>query len=343
MRKRITAADVAAATGVSTSTVSRVMNDVEAPFISAKTRLLVRTIAQEMGYTPNPLARALRLRRTHQLGLIVREIADPFFSEFIDSLSSQARDIGYQMILGHAHSDASEGLIMKEVLDARQTDGLFILGDLRDDEPALQEMIRSNPAVVALCRGTALSAVPTINVDNRTGIRLLLDYLYDLGHRCFALIDGGWLGDIRERQNVFLEFIIERDLTMRDEWIWRTTNDAEGGYHAMESLLSLATVPTAVLASDDVMAIGALKAASVRGVRVPRDVSVVGFDDISIARFVSPSLTTVRQPVEAMCSRALEIILGLIDQSLEVEEHLLIQLPPELIVRDSAGPPPITS
>lgn len=343
MKKRTTVADVAAAAGVSTSTVSRVLNNVETPFISEKTSSLVRKVAEELGYTPNPLARALRLQRTNLLGLIVREIADPFFSEFIDSLSSQAQAEGYQVILGHAHSDPSEGLIMNDVLDARHADGLLILGDLRNDEPALQEMIRANPTVVALCRGSAPSVTPTINVDNRMGIRLLLDYLCDLGHRRFAWIDGGWLGDIRERQDAFLSELFARGLTIDPNWIRRTTNDAEGGYQAMTELLSLASVPTAVLASDDVMAIGALKAASVHGIHVPAEVSIAGFDDISIARFVTPALTTVRQPVEAMCKQALQVILGLIDQSLELDGQLLIQLPPELIIRDSTGPAPVSS
>ena len=336
-----TAADVAAAAGVSRSTVSRVLNDVETSFISEKTIQLVRKAAGELGYRPNPIARALRLQRTNLLGLIVREIADPFFAEFIATLSTQARDLGYQVILGHAHSDANEGLVMNEVLDTRHCDGVLILGDLRNDEQALRHMLEGNRAVVALCRGSAPTIVATVNTDNRAGIRQLLDHLYDIGHRHFAFIDGGWLGDIRERRQAFQEYVAERGLLVPDDWIRLETNNAAGGYRAMQYLLGLAKRPTAVLAADDVMAIGVLRAVSDSGLRVPDDVSVVGFDDISVSRFLSPSLTTVRQPVEDMCRHALAIMLELIHGESAPAQNRLLELPPQVILRESVGPPPM--
>ena len=340
---KATAADVAAAAGVSASTVSRVLNDVETSFISEKTVQLVRKAADELRYKPNPIARALRLQRTNLLGLIVREIADPFFAEFIATLNTQARDLGYQVILGHAHSDPKEGLVMNEVLDARHCDGILILGDLRDDEQALQQMIEGNRAIVALCRGSSPTVVATINTDNRAGIRQLLNYLYGIGHRHFAFIDGGWLGDIRARRQAFQEYVAERGLPLLDDWMRIETDDAAGGYRAMQCLLGLTPRPTAVLASDDMMAIGVLRAVSDAGLKTPDDVSVVGFDDISIGRFISPSLTTVRQPVEDMCRHALSILLKLIQGEPIPAQERLLELPPEVILRESVGPPPVNT
>lgn len=336
-KQGVTAADVAAAAGVSQSTVSRVINDVHTPFISEKTNLLVRKVARELGYSPNPIARALRNQRTNLIGLIVREIADPFFAEFVAALTTQARSRGYQVILAHARSDPKEGLAMTGVLDIRHCAGVLLLGDLRDDQHALQQMLQDNPAVVALCRGKSPSQAVTINADNRAGMRQLLDHLYDLGHRRFAFIDGGWLGDIRERREAFVEYTNERNLPVPRKWIRKEANDAHGGYRAMQKLLTFNPRPTAVIAADDVMAIGAIRAATDAGLSVPGEISVVGFDDVPVGCFISPSLTTVRQPIEAMSFHALSLLSELIDGEFNIEERRLIQLMPELIVRESSG------
>jgi LacI family transcriptional regulator len=339
-RPMVTAKDVAVLAGVSQSTVSRVLNNKTSQLISEETAQRVREAAAQLGYSPNPIARALRGKRTNLLGLVVREIADPFFAKFIEVLSAQARDENYHVVLSHAHSDPGEALHMASVLDGRQCDGVLLLGDLRDDRAVLQTMLRHNRAIVALCRGSQFVSVPTVNCDNRGGMRLLLDLLYELGHRRLAFIDGGWLGDIRERREAFLDYLSERNLTLSPEWIQAEVNDSDGGYRVMRALLNLSPRPTAVAASDDVMAIGALKAAADAGLRVPADISIVGFDDIEMVRFVSPSLTTVRQPIEEMCRRAIQLLLDMIDGQVIPDDEMLVQTPPELIVRESTGPVP---
>ena len=246
------------------------------------------------------------------MGLIVREIEDPFFAKFIASLSTQARELGYQIVLGHAHSDPSQALQMTAVLDARNCDGVLLLGDLREDSAATEEILKGNPVVVALCRGRSAASVPTVNSDNRGGMALLLEHLYALGHRRMAFVSGGWLGDIRERQEAYHAFVLSHCLDNQPDYSQTDTNNLDGGQRAMQRLLALPERPTAVLAADDVMAIGVLKAAGEAGLRVPHDLSVTGFDDIEMARFTNPTLTTVRQPVEAMSGRALEWIVRLI-------------------------------
>lgn len=337
-KRRVTAADVASAAGVSQSTVSRVLNNKSTHLISQQTIEAVRAAAAELGYRPNPIARALRLQRTHLLGLIVREIADPFFAEFIDELSKQAHVLGYQVLLGHAHGDAQEGLAVTELFSDQHCDGILVLGDLRDDEAALQEMLRDHPAVVALCRGSARAAIPTINTNNSQGMRLVLDHLVGLGHRRLAFLDGGWLGDIRERRETFAAILADYNLELPDAWVQAEVNNSEGGYRAMQAVLALPERPTAVIASDDLMAIGALRAVTDAGLQVPRDISLVGFDDIIISRYLSPALTTVRQPVKEMCREALRIMLEMVNGQ-DVAENL-VQLSPKLIVRESTGPPP---
>ncbi len=335
-KRRVTAADVASAAGVSQSTVSRVLNNKDTRLISKQTIQAVRAAAAELGYRPNPIARALRLQRTHLIGLIVREIADPFFAEFIDELSIQAHVLGYQLLLGHAHGNIEEGLAVSELLEAQHCDGLLVLGDLRDDAAVLQDMPRSNPAMVALCRGNSPAAIPTVNTDNSQGMKLLVEHLISLGHRRLAFLDGGWLGDIRERREAFISTLADHNLDLPNMWIQAESNNAEGGYRAMQTLLALPERPSAVIASDDLMAIGALRAAKEAGLQVPRDISLTGFDDIVISHYFSPALTTVHQPVKDMCHKALDILLRLIDGQDICEQ--LVQLPPQLIVRESTGP-----
>jgi len=336
--KHVTAKDVAELAGVSQSTVSRVLNKQGTNLISEDTIQRVKRIAKQLNYTPNPLARALRGKQTFLIGLIVREIADPFFASLIGTLSSQARALGYQIILGHAQSDPQEALNMTAVLDARHCDGIIVLGDLRDDESAFQEILMKEKAVVGLCRGKSPGSKFTVNCDNLLGVRLLADHLRQLGHKHVAYISGGWLGDIQERMNEFKSLIREYGFITPEGFVRETTNNLQGGYSATCELLELEYQPTAILASDDVMAIGASSAIHKAGLMVPRDISVVGFDDIDLAAYVTPSLTTVRQPIELMSRHALSILLDLIHDKTIPESRKLITVEPELVVRNSTGP-----
>ena len=335
-----TARDVARLARVSQSTVSRVLNDSENHLISVSTSERVRAAATELGYSPHPLARALRGKHTQLIGLIVREIEDPFFAKFISNLSIQARERGYQIVLGHAHSDPSQALQMTAILETRHCDGVLLLGDLRDDGAATDQILKNNHAVIALCRGHSRAPVPTINSDNRAGMALLLEHLYALGHRRMAFVSGGWLGDIRERQEAYQSFVHCRGLETRAEYVQTDINESAGGYRSMRRLLALPTPPTAVIAADDLMAIGVLKAAADAGLHVPQDISVTGFDDIEMAQFTTPALTTVRQPIEAMSRQALEWLVRLINDEAISEAEAFTMVQPELIVRQSSGAVP---
>jgi DNA-binding LacI/PurR family transcriptional regulator len=270
----------------------------------------------------------------------VREIADPFFARFISELSVQARALNYHLVLGHAESDPEEALTITNVLDTRHTDGVIVLGDLKNDEAALQQMLQGKHAVVGVCRGPSPASLYTINTDNFTGTYALLDHLYSLGHRHFGFIDGGWLGDLRERREAFLRYIGEHQLSLQPDWIQAQTNNADGGYRAMQAMIGLKHPPSAVLAADDIMAIGALKAVADAGLRVPEDFSIVGFDDIDLAKYLCPSLTTMRQPIDTMSEYVLKLMLELINNPQLQREESLIRVLPELVIRQSTGPVP---
>lgn len=334
---RPTARDIARLAGVSQSTVSRILARDTSQFFSQQTRQRVLDIANELGYSPNPIARALRGKQTQLIGLIIRGIFDPFFATLISEISMQSRTLGYQTVLGYAESDPNEVLQVSSVLDTRQTDGVIILGDWWDDEQAIQEILSGRRAVVAMCRGESHAEVKTINTDNRTGIRSLLDHLIGLGHCKFGFLQGTWMGDFDERRESFLEYMSMKGIPVNPDWLIYDTDEAAGGYRAMTHLLALEDRPTAALVADDLMAIGALKAASDAGVRVPDEISISGFDGIELARYVCPALTTVRQPIETMTRIAIESLFAQI-RGETISSPRLVRVQPELIVRESTGP-----
>jgi len=337
---RPTAKDVARLAGVSQSTVSRILSGDSSPFFSDQTRQKVLKVAADLNYSPNPLARALRGKQTQLIGLIMRGINDPFLASLVSEISMQARNLGYQVVLGHAQSDPDEVLQISNVLDTRHTDGVIILGDFKEDRAAIREILEGRRAVVAICRGDAKAEAITINSDNQFGMQALLDHLTGLGHRQLAFIDGGWAGDFKERRKIFTQYLEDNGLDIRPEWTVVDSDDPIGGYQAMQRLLSLAERPTAVLASDDIIALGALKAAIEAGLSVPQDLSITGFDGIDLTRYVSPGLTTIRQPIEEMSRQALTLLLEIIAGKI-VETEQLIRIRPELVVRESTGPAPI--
>jgi LacI family transcriptional regulator, repressor for deo operon, udp, cdd, tsx, nupC, and nupG len=332
---RVTSKDVAALAGVSQSTVSRVLGSSKANgFISEETASKVRMAAEQLGYSPHPIARALRGERTNLLSLIVREIADPFFARMIELLSAETRKLGLSMVLGYARSDPKEVLTMTQVFDFRQYDGMIFLGDLRNDQDVLQKIRNNQIPAVALCRGKKVIPFPTVNCDNTAGINMMVDYVIGLGHRRLAFIDGGWFGDNLERREAFLAYKDTHATDAVFNWVQADINDFDGGYKSMQNLLHMYPRPTAILTADDSLAIGALKAAMDNHIRVPEEISITGFDDIELASYTCPSLTTIRQPLEAMINKALEILVAQINGEAITSQNI-ITMDPELIVRAS--------
>ncbi len=335
--RNVTIKEIAAIAGVSQSTVSRVLNSANFVVpIAEKTRARVLEVAKEAGYRPNPLARGLRGATTGLLGLIVREIVDPFFAAMIEAITKEARRNGYNVVLGYAQSSAHEALQLKTVLETRHCDAIIILGDVKEELGHIAHLASRNRPVVALCQGSRLPEIPTVNCDNRLGATMALEYLYTLGHRRIAFIDAGWLGDIQERRVAYFQFMQEHALPVHDGLHQLTSNDPAGGSAAFQSLQRVPTPPTAIFASTDAIAIGILKAAALAAIKIPDRLSVIGFDDIAFAGFVVPSLTTVRQPVQEMGHLAVQQVLQLLRDPKTSPEHLRL-VKPELVVRDSCS------
>lgn len=349
--------DIAVATGVSRSTVSRILSNapLQVP-VSHETRARVLAVAHELGYRPNPMARALRGAPTMLLGAIVRDITDPFFAGAIEAISSAARARGYNIVLGLAHARVAEAQELAAVLEARQVDGILVLGDMGDQPRLLADLAESNVPVVAMWQGTTLDLIPGVQVDNGQGIRAAIEHLVGLGHRRIAFIGGRLLGDIRERQAAYIEAASAILGEIPVGYVQHVANTPEGGEAALGALLRVAPRPTAIVVSTDTLAIGVLRAALLRGIRVPEELSVIGFDDIAMASVTVPSLTTVRMPIAPMAAEAIELLVGsasgdggegvrastggtAVEGASSRSERAIVRVfPPSLVVRGSTAP-----
>ena len=334
-KPHVTMADIAHEAGVSQSTVSRVLNATASPIpISEPTRQRVLAAALRLGYRPNPLARGLRGASTMLLGVIVRDIVDPFFSGAVEAVTTSAAAHGYNVVLGHAHGRADEAILLRSVLETRHVDAILVLGDMGDQSRIIDDLRGNRVPVVTLWQGSASHGLPTVSVDNALGISEALDHLIGLGHRRIAFVSGRPLGDIEERRAAFETRMQAEGLQVRPGYVQEVPNEPAGGEQALAALMALPIRPTAVVCSTDQLAIGVLHGAAIRGIVVPRELSVVGFDDLPISAFTVPSLTTIRMPVHEMAARAVQMA---IEGQPRPGSPIVEVLRPNLVVRQSTG------
>ena len=339
MNNRLTMKQVGELVGVSQSTVSRVLSGAPSNVpVAAETRDRILKIVADLGYTPNPVARALRSARTGLLGLIVRDINDPFFSVAVAAITAEAHRHGYSVVLGHADSSAHEALALSETLVMGHCEGAILLGDLRDQAAFWMRARARRMPMVGLWQGSRAPHMPVVNVDNAVGMRLAMQHVVELGHRRIAFIQGGQTGDGVERRDAFRQALVECGVRIPERYLLVVPNEFEAAAGGVERMLRGRGRPTALLASTDVVAVAALKAASRLRLSVPHDLSVVGFDDIPLARITIPSLTTVRQPLPELARRALARLVSVMGDGQAAFGHMEV-IVPSLVVRDSTAQP----
>jgi DNA-binding LacI/PurR family transcriptional regulator len=322
---------------VSQSTVSRVLSGAyTAVPIAPETRDRVMRAAETLSYRPHPLARGLRGAGTALLGLIVRDIADPFFAAMLKVIAREARRRGYNLVLGNARGSAEQAQALTQILEVRHCEAILLVGDVADEPRLLADLTGTQLTLVALCQGTRAPGLLTVNADGVRGARLALQHLYALGHRRIALLDAGWIGDAEARRATYRQFAREHDLYCPPTYQQVVSNDPAGGQTACKRLLRLRMPPTAIFASTDVLALGAINGAQASGRRVPHDLSVIGFDDIPLAAYAVPPLTTVRQPIGAMAQLAIDLVLR--HATTAATEPRTYSIEPELVIRKSTTP-----
>jgi LacI family transcriptional regulator len=318
---------------VSVATVSRVINN-SGPVREA-TRLRIAEVAQRLRYTPNSAARSLSTRQTETIGVLLPDLYGEFFSEVIRGIDQVVQREGWHLLVSSSHDERSEIEAALRAMRGR-VDGLLVMSpDL--DARALAENLPANLPVVLLNCAVDGRAYDSLNIDNCGGASAMMRYLLERGHERIGLITGPARNhDARERlrgsRAALAAAGLEPDASLVVEGDFRETS----GHCAVRVLLEREQRPTAIVAANDSMAIGALSALLEAGVRVPEDVTVVGFDDIPIARYVSPPLTTVRVSIAELGSRAAARLLAALEQGPD-RERVQQLLPTELVVRRSCG------
>jgi DNA-binding LacI/PurR family transcriptional regulator len=341
-RTPVTLRHVADEAGVSVTTVSRILNGRETGVpIREATRQRILTAASALGYRPNLMARALRGSRSSLLGVIVRDIADPFHIQVMRGLNIVARDRDYRLFLGHVDYRPDEAAIYGSMFEQSHADGIVIVGDIQGGDATLDALADRHRYVVGVTDRIARRRVPGIYVDNEAGTLLAMEHLWNLGHRSVVCVADERIAEGPLRAGYYERFMREHGAGDAARVYYTTQPDPEPSYRLGRELLATLDRPggpTAIYAVSDTLAIGLLQAAFQLGVAVPRRLSIVGFDDIDIASFTIPPLTTIDQSGQEMGRIAGRLILEMIDEDRASADVDDVILDPKLVVRQSTAP-----
>ena len=322
--------DIAKLAGVSTATVSHVINSTR--FVSDEVKQKVQQVIKSNGYTPNAHARNLAMQRNHTFGLILSDLSNPFFPELVKSIQECANQKGYEITLANTNYDAERTLASVQRMLEQRVSGVAVMTSEMD--AALAERLAAHEiGVVFLDVGKVGPYVSNIAVNYEKGIRAGVEHLLELGHRRIAYISGPQrLKSAQRRLLAFTKTIRKHE---SEPFIFEGDFKATGGQQAVAAMLLQKQRPTAIVAANDLMAMGAMRELRKAGLRVPEDISVVGFDDILFAELADPPLTTVALPREEIGRAAVEALLHTVtSDSKEGREY---KITPKLIVRESTG------
>ena len=337
-QQEISIADIARVAGVSHTTVSRALR--ESPLISVDTRERIQKLAQEMGYTPNAIAQSLQTQRTSTIGLVVTSIDDPFLSDVVKGVEEVARVGGFSVLLSATHNDPDQEIVVIETFHRRRVDGILVASSRITNKYKKRLGFVRVPTVLINSQAESQDELlHWVAVDDRAGARLAVEHLQQLGHRSI-----GYLGvTCRPRSNQlrlqgYQDAMTTAGIMPQDRWIGiapgteaSDEEDVAAGQALLPHLLDAEV--TAVFCYNDMVAIGVLIACHKRGIAVPQELSVIGFDDIRLASYVTPSLTTIHQPKIALGHLATEVMLDLL-QKRPVQNHVL---QPTLVIRASTA------
>jgi DNA-binding LacI/PurR family transcriptional regulator len=327
--------DIARTANVSHSTVSRALRN--SSLVNSETAEKIKRIARESNFRVSAVGRSLATGRTNSIGVVVTTIADPFVAEVVTSVEDTANARRYSVILASSKSDPEREMKVVQSFEERRVDGILVVGSRVGSVyiPMLAEM---KIPIVLINSQHPGEFIYSVSIDNAGGGRAATRFLVQLGHKRIAYIgDRTGAQSTTTRLAGYRQALEKASIPFCPELIIEGESSPEGGLRATEQLLSLAEPPTAIFCYNDLTALGALNAVHQRQLRVPEDISIIGFDDVAIASHTFPSLTTVRQPKHEMGRMATEILLNLLGGS-QSETSRSVQ--GELIVRDSTAPAP---
>lgn len=337
--RRVTLRDVAERAGVHPSTASRAINERTRSLVDDQTVGRVLEAAEVLGYRPDSLARALKTNRTLTVGMLLPDLTNPLFPPIVRGIEDGLGRADYTLILGNTDNDTEKERAVLSALLARRIDGLILATTRREPSPAIREVIDAHLPMVLVNRSLDDASVPAVLGDDRKGVRLAVEHLADLGHRRIGHVGGPQqtsTGLIRLRS--FIESLEGRDIEVDPDVI--VTADwfrEEPGAQACRALLDRRTDLTAIVAANDLIAMGCYDVAEERGLQVGRSLSIVGYNDMLFADKLCPPLTTVRIPHYDIGARAAQMILDLINE--EAADPVRVYLEPTLVVRESTTRP----
>ena len=333
-RIRATIHDVARDAGVSTATISRFFNQPEK--LSATTRDRVRSAIARHYYVADGQAGGLASRRSRTLGLIIPTITNSIYAASTQAIQQVAQKGGYTVLVGVSEFSATQETILVHRLLERRVEGLILTGAERD--PELYETISRNHVPFVITWKSTRNELPSISFDNYTAARAAVDHLVALGHRRIGMICGRTDVNDRalDRRRAFEDTLAGHRLEVSPGLIFERSFEFIEGRAAMHAMLACRARPTAVFCANDIQAIGAMYECRDAGIGVPGDMSIIGFDDLPIASYISPPLTTIRVPADEMGVRAAHAIIGTIERGVDVAP---CELSTDLVVRGTTAPP----
>jgi len=336
-RKQATSRDVARLAGVSRTTVSFVLNNVPGVKISPETRRRVLEAARALDYYPTAAARSLASGKTQRIGLVLGEgrqrlAADAFLPTFLQGVTAAIHQRGYLMVLQMAE-DVPSYEAYARLIREQQVDGLILSGP-RTDDPVIATLEEENFPLILHGRLDGCN-LPCVDVDNLAGAYQATSHLIRLGHRRIGFIFNAppFYSGTQDRFAGYKQALAEHDIPFQPELVEQATFLPGAGREAMERLLRLSPLPTAVFAANDVVALGAMNAIYAAGLRIPQDIAIVGFDDIFLASYACPPLTTVRVPAYGLGWTAATMLISRI----EGDQVSSVTLETEMVIRQSCG------
>lgn len=338
----LTIKDIAKKAGVSTATVSRVLNNY--PDVSLKTREKIIKIIKELNYTPSAVARSLSTNKSYTVGIFFTDhfntgLQHPFFREVIFGMEKEFGENGYDMVY-FTNRRWGDSFSYTEKCKNRHVDGVILIGVPKTD-PNLNKLLDSEIPTVFIDLDVIGKNASYVISDNAMGARQAVEYLYNLGHRKIGMITGLNITiPTQERLKGFLQAVNKLQLPYNPQWIVNGQYNEEAGYAAMQQIIEMEDRPTAIFCHSDIMAIGAIKAIYDSGMEVPKDFSVIGFDNIEISGYFKPGLTTIHQDKPGMGKEAAKLLLKIINNS--GQSHAPVILPTKLMERETCSAPKIS-
>lgn len=330
----VTITDVAKAAGVSVSTVSHVVNDTR--FVKPETRARVMAAIERLDYTPSSSAQSLKKNVTHTVGMIVTSSTNPYFAEVVSGVEAALYAAGFNLMLCNSGRDIDRQRSYIRTLKGKRIDGLLVLESVISEE--FLALLTACPFPVVLMDNEA-PALASVVDDSEQGGYLATRYLIEQGHREIGCITGpADHYQSRQRYRGFRRALAEAGLEVEPAWVQAGNLEVGGGEAAIQALAAGARRPTALFAFNDLLALGAIGEATRRGWRVPEALSIIGYDDIEIARLLSPSLTTLRQQTDRLCREACRLLTTAIAAKEPVFEQ--VRIAPQRVIRDSVREPP---